>query len=286
MFESLNVAALFAATTLTIGACTAMWLLQPTVGVPAERADPDAVFRRIEAAAVAGALALCVLLAGRLVTHAVAVFGLPSALTLESLRIVGLQSRWGGGWRAQVIVAAASLACAVWHRRTRSRWSRIAISVSAAAFAFTLPMSGHSAGSGGHIIVAGVHVLGGGAWIGTLAILLITAGPSRDRGHSPSSQAAMFQRFSPLAMVGVATVVTTGLVLAWLYVEAPLTILNNGYGRLLVAKLALFAGVAGSGFLNWRRARNGEPLAAATWEVALAAVLVVVTGFLTETSPP
>jgi copper transport protein len=286
MSESLNVAALFAATILTIGACTAMWLVRSATAIAAGRGDSDAVLRRIEAGAAAGAAVVLLLLAVRLVTHAVAVFGLPAALTLESLRIVGLQSRWGGGWRMQMIIAAALLACALWHRRARTRWSRLAVSALAAAFAFTLPLSGHSAGSTGHVMVAGAHVLGGGAWIGTLAMLLVTAGPAADRADSSSRGADVFRRFSALAIGGVGTVVATGLTLVWLYVDAPLTLLNSGYGLLLVAKLALFTLVAASGFLNWRRARVGEPPPAANWEVALAALLVLVTGFLTQTSPP
>jgi putative copper resistance protein D len=282
MSESLNVAALFAATILTIGACAAMWLVRSAT-VHAGRLDPEVVLRRLEAGAVAGALALCVLLSIRLITHALAVFGLPDGLTVESLRIVGLESRWGGGWRMQMIAALAALAGALWHLRVRRDSSRTVMSIAVSAFAFVLPLSGHSAGSSAHVAVAGAHVLGGGAWIGTLTLLLLLPREGADR---PRARVELFQRFSPLAMVSVALVAATGLAMIWLYVESPLTVLSSGYGRLLAAKLALFAAVGIAGFLNWRRARLGQPPTAATWEVAFAAVLVIITGFLSQTSPP
>jgi putative copper export protein len=74
--------------------------------------------------------------------------------------------------------------------------------------------------------------------------------------------------------------------MVWLYLGPIRAILQSGYGRLLTAKLVLFAGVCACGYLNWRRTRRGEPLPAATWEVALTAAIVLVTGFLTESAPP
>jgi putative copper export protein len=283
MSEALNVAA----TILIVGACTAMWLIRASAAATPERNDSDTIHVRIGNRAAAGALAVWLLLLVRLLTHSVAVFGLPTALTLESLRIVGLQSRWGGGWRTQMMAATAGLAAALWNRRTRTLPSRSAVSVTVLALAFTLPLSGHAAGSAALVAVAGAHLLAAGAWIGTLAILVTEIDAAAvDGRHSPFASVDVFSRFSMLAMFGVGTVAATGVVMVWLYVDSPLTILNSGYGRLLAAKLSLFAAVSACGFLNWRRTRIGRAPSAATWEVALAAVLVLVTGFLTQTSPP
>jgi putative copper resistance protein D len=286
MSESLNVAALYAATILIVGACTAMWLVRATAAATPERIDSDTVVRLGKRAA-ASAVTVWLLLLVRLLTHSIAVFGLPTALTLESLRIVGFQSRWGGGWRAQMMAATACLAGALWNRRTGTLPSLSGVSVAVLALAFTLPLSGHAAGSVGLVAVAGAHLLAAGAWIGTLAILLTAIDVAAIDGRHPLyTSVNLFGRFSILAMFGVGTVVATGIIMVWLYVDSPLTIFNSGYGRLLAVKLSLFAAVSVCGFLNWRRTRIGRAPSAAAWEVALAAVLVLITGFLTQTSPP
>jgi hypothetical protein len=56
----------------------------------------------------------------------------------------------------------------------------------------------------------------------------------------------------------------------------------------LLIKVALVGGVAACGYVNWRAIRSGriEPGRAAIVELSLAALVVVVTGALTEIEHP
>jgi copper resistance protein D len=276
MFEPLSVAAIYAATLATIGSAAAVWLLQLT-------SLATLAVRRV---ALVSALSLWALMLVRLIAHSIAVFGLPEGLTRESLWTIAIQSRWGGGWRVQLIAATTVVVAALWQLRTPAFAARTLVSLAAVTFAFTLPLSGHSAGNVVHLGVAGAHVLAAGAWLGTLGILVISRVTNSDRAGQQQTGAMVFQRFSPVAMCGAATVVTSGTVMVWLYLGPLRAILLSGYGRLLTAKLVLFAAVCACGYLNWRRARRGEPLPAARWEVVLTVAIVLVTGFLTESAPP
>ena len=78
-----------------------------------------------------------------------------------------------------------------------------------------------------------------------------------------------------------------GLVASALYVEAPSSLWTTPYGRVLMVKALLVAGIAGCGFVNWRRFSEpaGEPAtlpSTVSLEVALACAVVLATGVLTE----
>jgi putative copper export protein len=81
--------------------------------------------------------------------------------------------------------------------------------------------------------------------------------------------------------------------MAWSYLGSISNLWTTTYGQLLVLKLALVGGIAGSGFLNWRRfgaerrgAKQSERLGPVVIEVVLVAVVVVVTAALTEVGHP
>jgi putative copper export protein len=60
-------------------------------------------------------------------------------------------------------------------------------------------------------------------------------------------------RFSPIAVSGMAMLVVAGSVTAYLYVGSLSNLRDTLYGRVLGAKILLFAGVALCGWFNWRR---------------------------------
>jgi len=100
----------------------------------------------------------------------------------------------------------------------------------------------------------------------------------------------ILRRFSPVALPAAATVVAAGLVASWFYVGASSNLWTTSYGRLLLLKVGLVAAVSVCGFINWRRLRqlNDEsaPFAVVVLEAALAAAVVIVTGYLTEIGHP
>jgi copper resistance protein D len=87
------------------------------------------------------------------------------------------------------------------------------------------------------------HRLALGAWLGGLPalILLIGAGPLPD--DSRRLAAVVLRRFSLLATVAMGIILVTGALLTWFLVRSFPGLIGTEYGRLLILKLALLAGV-------------------------------------------
>ncbi|HEU5455250.1 MAG TPA: CopD family protein, partial [Nocardioides sp.] len=161
------------------------------------------------------------------------------------------------------------------------------------------PLTGHGAAweSPGWRGVAlhAVHLGATGAWLGTLLALAVTAFPALStlpvatRGPSLT---ALLGTFSPLALAGAGAMVVSGGLLAWHYVGTLQGFVAYGYGRLLLVKLGLLACTVGLGWWNWRvltpRVEQGEVqglVRSARWELAIGALIVLVTAILVALDP-
>jgi putative copper resistance protein D len=129
------------------------------------------------------------------------------------------------------------------------------------------------------------------------------ADPPRERAPA-ALVAPQVAAFSRLALVGAGLTVTAGLVNAWLRLAVPDTaapvaarlgaLAGTRYGWLLVAKLALVAGIAAFGAVNWRRnspglAREGGVATLerdVRLELGVAVLALVLSAALAVTSPP
>lgn len=177
-----------------------------------------------------------------------------------------------------------------------------------AALVVTPAVSGHARATSPialNVAVDAVHVAAMAAWVGGL-ILLLAAVPAATRALEPAERtrllAAVLQRFSPLALVSVALVVVTGVYGTFVYLDAVRDLVDSAWGRLVLVKIVLFALLIGFGALNqWRTmprlrrlAAEGAPpgddgrtlRSALRAEVALAVVVLGVTGVLVGISPP
>jgi putative copper resistance protein D len=281
LLESLCAIAVYGATLVLVGAGTAAWL----VGLSsAGRAAAHAELASISRAAAWSARLLCVALLARLLAHTQASF---DTVTIDGLRVIAWQSRWGQGWRSQIYLGITTLILAVVHLRSRDAASRVVLTlltVAVVGLCYVVPLVGHAATDPWTVAVAGTHLLGTGGWLGTLAMLVLATRAASAR--PPSSDAPRFARFSPLALTGAAVAIATGTALAAAFLGSPLALVSHPYGRLLALKLVLFAAVCGCGFINWRAVRSGSVPPFATWELGLSGAIVVVTGFLTEAAHP
>lgn len=144
---------------------------------------------------------------------------------------------------ALALVLAAALVQARAHESAR----RGALAC-AAALLGSLALTGHAAGTIGakgvvHVIADALHILAAGAWIGGLlpfALLLAHLRRTPD-DRWPTTAYAATRRFSALALASVAVLTASGLVNAWILVGSLQGLIATDYGRLLLAKIALFA---------------------------------------------
>jgi len=140
-----------------------------------------------------------------------------------------------------------------------------------------------------------LHVWAAGGWAGGLALVLFLEVRRRRSadGASPSLLPSLVPRFSRLAMASVAVLVATGVFASWVQLEGLGAVFRTSYGRILLLKLALVAGMLGLGALNWRRftPRLAEPggdramRRAVAAELSLATLVFIVTAILVRTSP-
>ena len=106
--------------------------------------------------------------------------------------------------------------------------------------------------------------------------------------------AALVHGFSPIALGFAALVVATGVGSAWIQLGVLPNLWTSGYGRTLLLKLVLVAGVFGMGAYNNLkvRPRLGDEAGgtrirtSGTVEFLLALAVLVVTAVLVATPPP
>ena len=138
-----------------------------------------------------------------------------------------------------------------------------------------------------NIVLQWLHAVGVAIWLGGLAGLLLEL-----RDPDLDDRARLVQGFSRWATVGILAVAVTGVVRAAFELHGPNELVTTDYGRLLLVKLALFAGLAGLGAINhFRNVPGGEPRLAAVrrlgaLELLLGTTAIAVASMLVTTPPP
>jgi copper transport protein len=210
-----------------------------------------------------------------------------------------LATRFGHVWllRAGLALLLAILAAvAVWRPIRTERWMAAVACGLGVAIAATPAVSGHARVEGGVAVASDwVHVLAASAWAGGLAFLLLALW--RARGDRWALAAKAVPRFSALAVVSIAALLTAGVVSGFLEVRSWSGLWETTYGRLLLVKVALVLPLLLLGAFNNRvsvprfRAGNASGLerrrflASTAIELSLAVVIVGVTAALVAEPP-
>ncbi|CAN5753448.1 hypothetical protein BH23GEM6_BH23GEM6_13210 [soil metagenome] len=177
-------------------------------------------------------------------------------------------------------------------------WVLAAIAV--LVLAFTPAMAGHAVATPGYAWLAvlsdGLHVLGAGGWLGSLLAVLAIGIPMalRLRQGQGRAVAEMVSAFSPTALFFAALVMTTGIISAVLHLGVVSDLWQAEYGRVLLLKVAVLSLLFGTAAYNWLRVRPalGDIEGArrlrrsAGFEVAVGAVVLLITAVLVATPPP
>ena len=260
-----------------------------------ERATQRAAGLGLATAIVLGAATLA-----RLLAQSYAMHGSDDAVAGSLVIPMLSRTVWGWGWLLQITGAVIAIA-GFWLARKGRRVGWMLALVGAVVLAFTPALSGHASSAprltGLAILADALHVIGAGGWLGSLLAVLIAGIPAALALEGPKRGAAVadvVNAFSPTALVFAGFAATTGVFAAWLHVGAWAALWQSEYGRVLLVKLLVLSAVAGTGAFNWRRVRPalGDDLGttrirrSATVEVAVAAVVLLVTAVLVATPPP
>jgi copper resistance protein D len=183
---------------------------------------------------------------------------LGDVLTGGVLWTVLSRTDFGNDWLVRSVLAcllAATFVPLLSARGMASRRTKAAAALAAAALVGSLAFAGHAIGGQGiegivHPMADVLHLVAAAAWLGALvplAIFLDTAG--KDRDWLEGARTATL-RFSTLGIASVATIFATGGINAWYLVGGIEALVGTDYGRLLLAKVALFLVMVGIATVN------------------------------------
>ena len=219
--------------------------------------------------------------------------GVGGAMHAAVLHTVWSRTEFGRAWQVHALAWLVGAAAAgVWAAAGLGRWVAL---TSAAVLVGGLAWAGHG-GTGPapvwHRSADVIHLLASAVWpAGLLPFVLVLR--SVGRSADPGRWAEAFRltrRFSAASLTAVGLLTATGLVASWCLVGSVGGLFTTAYGRVLLIKLALFAGMVSLGAANLlvlkpRLSTGGEPTArrlgrAVAAEVVLGVGVVAVVGLL------
>ncbi len=297
--------ALFAGLLLTIGAVA---FRQLVVRFLRRKEDPDSPMlsdaeRRAARIGHWAVGSLVVVLALRLFAQSVAMHGTAGMFDVGLVSAMLIKTLWGRGWLLQgagLVIAGIGFYqarnAAPLSAPSRRGW--FIATVGTVFLAFSAGLAGHAAAAPKlatlTLLADGLHIIGGGGWLGSLAIVLLAgipaalALPEPERGPMV---AELVNAFSPTALMFAGLVTATGVFAAWMHLGALPALWQTTYGRTLLIKLALLSVMAFTGAFNWLRVKptlghaEGAVLIrrSATVEVIVGIVILLVTAVLVAT---
>ena len=219
--------------------------------------DGDAVYRRLLAVARWSVIASVASGAAWLVAQATVMSGVQvgQAMNREMLGLVLGNTAFGRVWVLRLGLAIALVAVLLALRRSARdpRRSSLAIGAAmiAAAYLGSLAWAGHAVAGNetddfDRIAADVAHLLAAGAWLGALPALVHFLAST----HALDAVAQATWRYSNLGMASVCVLVVSGLINAWYQVGDVPALIGTDYGRLLLAKLGLFAAMLGLAVTN------------------------------------
>ena len=257
------------------------------------------VGRRMQCVTVCSAALLVCAALVRLYAQTYSVFGVEESVTLELLRLVALETRWGTQWMPQlqatlIVVVAALLLIA----RLKIGWWLTAIGV--VALAITLPLTGHAMSYWEDSAVPLLLQVGHGAaaalWLGTLCAVVVALRALRlsETVDSREFCKSLIETFSPLAVGAVSVVLVTGIATGVIYFERWSQLWETTYGLVLSGKVLLMLVTGAVGAYNWKIMRprldtsdgSRALIRSARVELAIAAMVLTLTAVLVHLPMP
>jgi putative copper resistance protein D len=175
--------------------------------------------------------------------------GLPDALSLQTISTVLFQTEFGHVWVWR-LAAGIFLLCILSSLPGR-RWNMRAVALVSGIAAFlvaSLGGTGHAVTNGGllgwtDMAIQTLHILAAAAWLGSLIALgyvLFRARTDR-RGAWRGLAEGILPRYSRAGYVMVGVIAVTGSLRSWTLVSRAAQLVDTIYGRVLLAKIYLFA---------------------------------------------
>ena len=166
-------------------------------------------------------------------------------LQVDILKIVWAQTQFGTVWKIRFVFLLA-VAVLTWFLRsppTVQKFAARAQTVANGCLLGSLAWAGHGQESSRwHLLADVLHLLAAGIWpAGLLPLFLLLRRASKATGRDGwQSMAMVVSRFSAVSLVTVLLLVLTGTVNAWFLVGSFPNLVEEPYGRWVLAKIVLF----------------------------------------------
>jgi putative copper resistance protein D len=171
-----------------------------------------------------------------------------SAVDRSTLSTLLCDTAIGKAWLVRLVLSLLLTAALPWRSA-----SIVRLALSGLLLA-SLALTGHAnmdEGTRGvlHILNDALHVLAGGAWLGSLLALPGCLDRLRDPAFGTEAKTAL-RRFSSAGHLAVALVIATGIINTVLVLQRWPTDFRSTYQTLLVTKIAFVAGMTGLALVN------------------------------------
>ena len=207
-------------------------------------------------------------------------------------------TRWGHGWLTGAIGAVIALLGLFGAARSTRAWFVVAFA--AVLICVSEALTGHAAAlrhPALSIATDVTHVLGAGAWIGTLFLMVGVGLPALGRmnpADAPRVGSSLTRAYHTAAVDGVILVVLSGVIAAFLRLPAFNALWTTDYGSWLFRKLIFVLIALAFGAYHWRRVVTPEWTddtrrrfgRSASAELVVGVVIVALTSMLVSTSLP
>ena len=206
----------------------------------------------------------------RRIVMAAALAAMITTIATTALSTMVLAASLGASWHEVVgagfviagavkALAAASIGLMVSLPLGEATWAHLALGVMAALVLGAGLATSHAVArfsdSGLLLLATGAHTLGAALWLGGLPCFWLAL----RRAQSRESASRIGQRFSVLAIAGVALISSGALVFAAMYIGSIDALYGTAYGAMAVAKSTLFGVLLLLGLANFRAVRRGVP---------------------------
>jgi putative copper resistance protein D len=278
----------FAATAVTAGAL----IFRAVVAEPALRCqrDTSAILEQ-QIRKVAWISLAIVVVSGLawvlLLTMSLSAEGPGEAVMSGALRDVLNLTQFGLISQIRLALAIALAICLAFDRLAPARWLALGLAL---GLIIAIAWTGHAGSTPNklgdlHLAADALHLIAAAAWVGGLpSLVLLLAAVRGNKALAGASVAqAAAQSFSTLGVVSVGTLLLSGIVNTWILVGSFRGLLFDGYGIVLMLKLAVFAAMLGFAAVNrfWLTPQlAGSPDVAALRQLIRNSVIEIVLGFV------
>lgn len=158
---------------------------------------------------------------------------------------------FGRVWSARLVMALLLIGVGVMVWRWPGRVLKRTGLLLAGGLVITVALTGHAAAEEGpsglvHRAADAAHLLAAAVWLGALPpLLFLLRRDAPELGEDLRTASARLVEFHMIGLAAVAVLIVSGAVNSWFLVASPEALLTTTYGRVLLAKLALFAVMIG-----------------------------------------